>query len=188
MNKKAFEQYNNFTKQRDQLLQRREDLDKSAQSIQELVEVLDQRKDEAIERTFKQVASNFEEVFEKLVPAGRGRLIIQRRVDQVSFHFLITFPHTILTRGCEQDEEEADDVEETQQSTIDNYTGVSIKVFGSLLRQPTFIDTSAGLFQLQSRRRSPDPTIVRWTKVIGGSGNRFVSFVLLCNELFLIAT
>lgn len=108
VNKKAFEQYTNFTKQRDQLLQRREDLDKSAQSIEELVEVLDQRKDEAIERTFKQVASNFEEVFEKLVPAGRGRLIIQRRIDQ--------------------DEEEAEEAEDTQQSTIDNYTGVSIKV------------------------------------------------------------
>ncbi|TCD64165.1 Structural maintenance of chromosomes protein 3 [Steccherinum ochraceum] len=108
VNKKAFEQYTNFTKQRDQLLQRREDLDKSAESIEELVEVLDQRKDEAIERTFKQVASNFEEVFEKLVPAGRGRLIIQRRIDQ--------------------DEEDAEEAEETQQSTIDNYTGVSIKV------------------------------------------------------------
>ncbi|KAG6844405.1 hypothetical protein H0H87_007164 [Tephrocybe sp. NHM501043] len=107
VNKKAFEQYNNFTKQRDQLLNRREDLDKSATSIEELVEVLDQRKDEAIERTFKQVASNFEEVFEKLVPAGRGRLIIQRRIDQ---------------------DEEEEDVEETQQSTVDNYTGVSIKV------------------------------------------------------------
>src|SRR5215510_13006621 len=83
VNKKAFEQYSNFTKQRDQLLKRREDLDKAAQSIEELVEVLDQRKDEAIERTFKQVASNFEEVFAKLVPAGRGRLIIQRRMDQV---------------------------------------------------------------------------------------------------------
>ncbi|GLB45508.1 putative structural maintenance of [Lyophyllum shimeji] len=108
VNKKAFEQYSNFTKQRDQLLKRREDLDKSATSIEELVEVLDQRKDEAIERTFKQVASNFEEVFEKLVPAGRGRLIIQRRIDQ--------------------DEEMEEDAEETQQSTIDNYTGVSIKV------------------------------------------------------------
>ncbi|KAI0058717.1 RecF/RecN/SMC protein [Artomyces pyxidatus] len=108
VNKKAFEQYGNFTKQRDQLLKRREDLEKSGKSIEELVEVLDQRKDEAIERTFKQVASNFEEVFEKLVPAGKGRLIIQRRVDQ--------------------DEEDAEEAEDTQQSTIDNYTGVSIKV------------------------------------------------------------
>lgn len=111
VNKKAFEQYNNFTKQRDQLLQRRGDLEKSAQSIEELVEVLDQRKDEAIERTFKQVASNFEEVFEKLVPAGRGRLIIQRRIDQ-----------------DEEADEDADEVEESQQTTVDNYTGVSIKV------------------------------------------------------------
>ncbi|KAA1469211.1 RecF/RecN/SMC protein [Dentipellis sp. KUC8613] len=108
VNKKAFEQYSNFTKQRDQLLQRRADLDKSAGSIEELVEVLDQRKDEAIERTFKQVASNFEEVFERLVPAGKGKLVIQRRVDQ--------------------DEEDLEEAEDTQQSTIDNYTGVSIKV------------------------------------------------------------
>lgn len=72
------------------------------------MEVLDQRKDEAIERTFKQVASNFEEVFEKLVPAGRGRLIIQRRIDQ--------------------DDDQVEEAEDTQQSSIDNYTGVSIKV------------------------------------------------------------
>lgn len=83
VNKKAFEQYNNFTKQRDQLLKRREDLEKSAGSIEELVQVLDQRKDEAIERTFKQVSKYFEEVFEHLVPAGRGRLVMQKSVDQV---------------------------------------------------------------------------------------------------------
>lgn len=91
VNKKAFEQYNNFTKQRDQLLKRREDLDKSAGSIEELVEVLDQRKDEAIERTFKQVSKNFSEVFEKLVPAGRGRLVMQKSVDKVSL-FSHLFP------------------------------------------------------------------------------------------------
>ena len=128
VNKKAFEQYSNFTKQRDQLLKRREDLDKSAQSIEELVEVLDQRKDEAIERTFKQVASNFEEVFEKLVPAGRGRLIIQRRIDQVSDLGLpgeIRFER-VLWYG--QDDEMDVDAEDTQQSTIDNYTGIAIKV------------------------------------------------------------
>ena len=85
-----------ITKQRDQLLERREELDKSATSIEELVDVLDQRKDEAIERTFKQVASNFEEVFEKLIPAGRGRLIIQRRIDQVST-ILFGFRSFLLT-------------------------------------------------------------------------------------------
>ncbi len=37
VNKKAFEQYNNFTKQRDQLLKRRDDLEKSGESIEQLV-------------------------------------------------------------------------------------------------------------------------------------------------------
>ncbi|PWN19657.1 putative SMC3 [Microstroma glucosiphilum] len=82
VNKKAVEQYNNFTKQRDQLTQRQSELEKSAESIQELIEVLDQRKDEAIERTFKQVSKNFEEVFARLVPAGRGKLIMQKRIDE----------------------------------------------------------------------------------------------------------
>lgn len=123
VNKKAFEQYSNFTKQRDQLLQRRKDLEASAKKIEELVEVLDQRKDEAIERTFKQVASNFEEVFEQLVPAGKGRLIIQRRIDQVingcsGTHFLLTTPQ----------DEEADEEEDTQTTTVESYTGIAIKV------------------------------------------------------------
>jgi hypothetical protein len=29
------------------------------------------------------VSKYFEEVFEKLVPAGRGRLVMQRRIDEV---------------------------------------------------------------------------------------------------------
>lgn len=108
VNKKAVEQYNNFTKQRDQLTQRQSELEKSAESIQELIEVLDQRKDEAIERTFKQVSKNFEEVFARLVPAGRGRLIMQKRIDRA---------------------EGSDDEDEEQGgSSIDNYAGVSIKV------------------------------------------------------------
>ncbi|KAJ7593277.1 RecF/RecN/SMC [Mycena floridula] len=108
VNKKAHEQYANFGKQRDGLIARREDLDRAAESIEELVEVLDQRKDEAIERTFRQVASHFEEVFEKLVPAGRGQLVIQRRVDQ--------------------DEAPEVEDEETQTTSIDSYTGIAIKV------------------------------------------------------------
>jgi structural maintenance of chromosome 3 (chondroitin sulfate proteoglycan 6) len=91
VNKKAFEQYNNFTKQREQLRKRREDLEASAKSIHTLMETLDQRKDEAIERTFKQVSKYFEEVFEKLVPAGRGRLIMQKNIDEVRFlHVLMS--------------------------------------------------------------------------------------------------
>lgn len=45
--------------------------------IRELIRVLDMRKDEAIERTFKGVAKNFREVFAELVPGGRGELVMQ---------------------------------------------------------------------------------------------------------------
>lgn len=110
MNKKAFEQYNNFTKQRDDLLKRRQELDDSAVSIQELIETLDQRKDEAIEHTFKQVSKYFEEVFEQLVPNGRGQLIIQKKSDTY------------------QDEEET--APANGASKIDSYSGVAIKVRG----------------------------------------------------------
>ena len=82
VNKKAFEQYNNFTNQRDTLEKRSGELIEGQASIEELITVLDQRKDEAIERTFKQVSKEFANVFEKLVPAGRGRLVIQRKADR----------------------------------------------------------------------------------------------------------
>ena len=111
VNKKAFEQYNSFTKQRETLTSRREELDASQKSINDLISVLDQRKDEAIERTFKQVSREFANVFEKLVPAGRGRLIIQRKTD----------------RDLGQDNELDSDDEEARQS-VENYVGVGISV------------------------------------------------------------
>jgi structural maintenance of chromosome 3 (chondroitin sulfate proteoglycan 6) len=107
VNKKAFEQYNNFTSQRDSLTKRRKELDDSQSSIQELVEVLDQRKDEAIERTFKQVSKEFAQIFERLVPAGRGKLIIQRKMDRRT---------------------QEDDSDEEARESVENYTGVGISV------------------------------------------------------------
>jgi structural maintenance of chromosome 3 (chondroitin sulfate proteoglycan 6) len=108
VNKKAFEQYNNFTTQQDQLMKRREELDASQGSIEELVEHLDRRKDEAIERTFKQVSREFTTIFGKLVPAGHGRLLIQRRADRR--------------------QEPADESDGEARGTVENYTGVGISV------------------------------------------------------------
>ncbi|KAJ5513697.1 RecF/RecN/SMC [Penicillium fimorum] len=111
VNKKAFEQYNSFTKQRETLTTRRSELDASEKSIDDLISVLDQRKDEAIERTFKQVSREFHNVFEKLVPAGRGRLIIQRKTDRA----------TRLDDDVDSDDEEA-------RQSVENYVGVGISV------------------------------------------------------------
>ncbi|ORZ05306.1 RecF/RecN/SMC [Lobosporangium transversale] len=113
VNKKAFEQYSNFTKQRDSLNQRKDELDASEAAIRELIQTLDQRKDEAIERTFKQVAKNFADVFLKLVPAGRGRLIMQRKTDR---------------QAADMDDEDSDSDGDHETSAIDNYTGVAIQV------------------------------------------------------------
>ena len=108
VNKKAFQQYEQFTNQREALMKRRAELDSSQASIEELIEVLDQRKDEAIERTFKQVSREFATVFETLVPAGRGRLIIQKKTDRT------------------QPEEE--DSEDERRESVESYTGVGISV------------------------------------------------------------
>ena len=110
VNKKAFQQYDQFTTQRDTLTKRRAELDSSQASIEELITVLDQRKDEAIERTFKQVSREFANVFERLVPAGRGRLVIQRKTD----------------RQHAGDEEE--DSDEERRESVENYIGVGISV------------------------------------------------------------
>jgi structural maintenance of chromosome 3 (chondroitin sulfate proteoglycan 6) len=111
VNKKAFEQYNSFTKQRETLTTRREELDASQKSIDDLISVLDQRKDEAIERTFKQVSREFANVFEKLVPAGRGRLVIQRKTD-----------HTA------RPDDDLDSEDEEARQSVENYVGVGISV------------------------------------------------------------
>ncbi|GAA6033649.1 hypothetical protein JCM8097_004365 [Rhodosporidiobolus ruineniae] len=109
VNKKAYEQYSSFTKQRDELLARQDELDESQESILELIDVLDARKDEAIERMFKQVAKNFAEVFEKLVPSGRGRLIM-------------------LKRQQDKNEDDMDVDEPEEDGGVENYTGVAIRV------------------------------------------------------------
>lgn len=113
MNKKAYEQYSNFTRQRDSLNKRRGELGTSYKSIQELIEVLDQRKDEAIERTFKQVSKEFASIFERLVPAGRGRLIIQRKSDR---------PNQPQPESGDESEDEVG------KDGVENYTGVGISV------------------------------------------------------------
>lgn len=100
VNKKALDQYVTFTEQRTQLAERKEELDAGEASIAELINVLDQRKDEAIERTFKGVAKHFSEVFEELVPGGKASLVMM-----------------VKKTGDEE-----------AQSRIRHYSGVAIKV------------------------------------------------------------
>lgn len=115
VNKRAFDQFSEFTTQREELDGRREELTKSEESIRDLIEHLDQRKDEAIERTFKQVSKNFVEVFESLVPTGRGRLIMQKRIDD----------ENESEEELELDEDEEQDDEE-EKSENENDDGMDV--------------------------------------------------------------
>jgi len=74
VNKKALDQYLDFSDKKEKLLQRKEDQDAGHKSILDLMTALEQRKYEAIQITFRQMACYFSEVFKKLVPNGKGSL------------------------------------------------------------------------------------------------------------------
>jgi structural maintenance of chromosome 3 (chondroitin sulfate proteoglycan 6) len=105
VNKKAGDQYVSFTQQHSELLHKKREADEAAQKIGELIRVLDDRKDVAIERTFKGVARHFQEVFSELVPDGSGYLVMQKSKE-----------------GAAAAEGQADG------HRIAQYTGVAIKV------------------------------------------------------------
>ena len=77
VNKKALDQYVNFTERRDNLIARRDKLDSGKAAIEELIEVLNRRKDESITRTFTDVQKHFQQVFQEIVHDGSGRLIME---------------------------------------------------------------------------------------------------------------
>lgn len=76
VNKKALDQFIKFTEQREALTRRREELDSGAEAIRQLINSLDDRKDEDIMRTFKGVSKFFSEVFRELVPGGKATLVM----------------------------------------------------------------------------------------------------------------
>eukprot|EP00079_Xenopus_tropicalis_P012509 XP_002939544.2 PREDICTED: structural maintenance of chromosomes protein 3 [Xenopus tropicalis] len=74
----AMDQFVNFSEQKEKLIKRQEELDRGYKSIMELMNVLELRKYEAIQLTFKQVSKNFSEVFQKLVPGGKATLVMKK--------------------------------------------------------------------------------------------------------------
>ena len=82
VNKKAFDQFVNFSEQRSQLIQRRKEIDEGGVKVKELIESLDRKKDEAINRTFRGVSAHFKDVFKELVPNGSGELIMRTALDE----------------------------------------------------------------------------------------------------------
>ncbi|GAA0154305.1 hypothetical protein LIER_12324 [Lithospermum erythrorhizon] len=113
VNKKALDQYVNFTEQREELQKRQAELDAGDEKIKELISVLDMRKDESIERTFKGVAKHFREVFSELVQGGHGFLVMMKKKD-----------------GDEADNDLDDDEPRAAMDSgrVEKYIGVKVKV------------------------------------------------------------
>ncbi|KAL2316967.1 hypothetical protein Fmac_030843 [Flemingia macrophylla] len=115
VNKKALDQYINFTEQREELQKRQAELDAGDEKIRELISVLDQRKDESIERTFKGVARHFREVFSELVQGGHGHLVMMKKKDG----------------GDHDDDEDEDGPREVNpEGRVEKYIGVKVSFTG----------------------------------------------------------
>ncbi|XP_021825220.1 structural maintenance of chromosomes protein 3 isoform X2 [Prunus avium] len=113
VNKKALDQYVNFTEQREELQKRQAELDAGDEKIGELIQVLDQRKDESIERTFKGVARHFREVFSELVQGGHGYLVMMKKKDG---------------HHGDDDQDEDGPREADLEGRVEKYIGVKVKV------------------------------------------------------------
>lgn len=103
VNKKALDQFVSFSEQKDKLMRRKEELDRGAESIRELMNHLEQEKFETIQVTFKQVSKYFTEVFKKLVPQGHATLVMREDGDR-------------------------EDEDDKESEPSDNFTGVGIRV------------------------------------------------------------
>eukprot|EP00026_Physarum_polycephalum_P000796 Phypoly_transcript_00797.p1 GENE.Phypoly_transcript_00797~~Phypoly_transcript_00797.p1 ORF type:complete len:728 (+),score=169.88 Phypoly_transcript_00797:1787-3970(+) len=114
VNKKALDQYVSFSDQKVELTARKEELDKGRESIKELIESLDMRKDEAIERTFKGVAKNFNAIFKKLIPHGSASLRISRDEDESQSQ-------------SSQSSQPSPSSQKSQKSRVMRYNGISIR-------------------------------------------------------------
>ncbi|KAI8873337.1 chromosome associated protein [Ramicandelaber brevisporus] len=115
INKQAAEQYTSFNRQKEKLENDKNELIKDEDAIGRLMQHLDQQKDEAIERTFRQVAFNFKQVFAKLVPGGNAQLIMQTKAGAEMEK---------LRKQAAKKKSSA----KQRPSTVDNYTGIAIKV------------------------------------------------------------
>jgi structural maintenance of chromosome 3 (chondroitin sulfate proteoglycan 6) len=123
VNKKALDQYVSFAEQREELLRRKQENDGAEAKIRQLISTLDMRKDEAIERTFKQVALHFRQIFAALVPGGRGELVMQKAVAPAV---------TGLAGGEENEDPDVEGGSKQDASTLEKYSGVKVKVsFGA---------------------------------------------------------
>lgn len=113
VNKKALDQFVNFSEQKEKLIKRKQELAEGYEAILDMMDVLEQRKHEAILFTFKQVSHNFSDIFKHLVPGGKAQLIMKRAE----------------ARDTEEDSQsQSESSSQRSVKQFDEFSGISIKV------------------------------------------------------------
>jgi structural maintenance of chromosome 3 (chondroitin sulfate proteoglycan 6) len=124
VNRKALDQFESFTAQRRDLNSRLQDVAASREALDDLIATLDNKKDEAISRTFKGVAREFSKIFGQLVPSGSASLVLKvgDRDDQDDDD------EEGASQTDDRDEEDDQDDERTVAVAVPlrRYTGVGI--------------------------------------------------------------
>uniref|UniRef100_A0A8C2YSE9 Structural maintenance of chromosomes protein 3 n=1 Tax=Chinchilla lanigera TaxID=34839 RepID=A0A8C2YSE9_CHILA len=120
VNKKALDQFVNFSEQKEKLIKQQEELGRGYKSIMELMNVLELRKYEAIQFTFKQVSKNFGEVFQKLVTGGKATLAMKKDVEGSQSQ----------DEGEGSGEGERGSVSQSSVPSVDQFTGIGIRLSG----------------------------------------------------------
>lgn len=90
INKKAFDQFQSFSKQLESLFLKRTELETSHQSILELIDHLDLKKTEALQHTFDVVSSHFSKLWRELVGSD-GELIMNDQGIGIKVSFSDTY-------------------------------------------------------------------------------------------------
>ncbi|CAB3978967.1 structural maintenance of chromosomes 3-like [Paramuricea clavata] len=131
VNKKALDQFVNFSEQKEKLMKRKDEVDKGYAAITELMEVLEHRKHEAILFTFKQVSYNFTAVFKELVPHGKANLVMKTEgpsnPDDDS-NSQQSSSQQSKDDGGESSQSQSSSSQSQSKLPTDKFSGVSIKV------------------------------------------------------------
>ncbi len=120
VNRKALDQYLNFSQQRQQFYERCSNLSDEKSKIQELMDGLDYQKEEAIWRTFQGVSKHFSDVFQELVPTGKGSLSMVRSSETGAEHDMEAL--SLISK------EEKVSSRPYRGPSIDEFHGVQVKV------------------------------------------------------------
>jgi structural maintenance of chromosome 3 (chondroitin sulfate proteoglycan 6) len=132
VNKKAFEQFLQSSEQQKTLLDKLNEVDSGKGSIEDLIQHLDLKKDEAIRTTFKSIAKNFSIVFSELVPGGKAQLVIQKSGNHANEGEASDEEDVESERVDEKVEVDEDDTEEGKENSskayAEQYVGINFRV------------------------------------------------------------